>query len=98
MCALRDSRSISAVSLACQYRMNVAPKRPEPRRLSRKQKDGGSEKAEDVHRQTEVKERVQIKRQESEEEEFDFDGKKLPYSTLYLYSNSLLSFRMTLFI
>ena len=38
MCALRDYRKISAVSLASQYRLELKPKRPEPKVLQRKKK------------------------------------------------------------
>ncbi|KAH3839395.1 hypothetical protein DPMN_112825 [Dreissena polymorpha] len=40
MCALRDNRTLSAVSLACQYRLAVVPKRPPMRRLTRPKKHG----------------------------------------------------------
>ena len=74
MCALRDSRSIPAISLACQYRMNVTPKRPEPRKLRRSRKTGIGEEEKDKEKKVEDKPRVSLIGQESEEEEFDFDG------------------------
>ena len=38
MCALRDYRKIPAVSLACQNRLDQTPRRPVPKKVTRKKK------------------------------------------------------------
>ena len=86
MCALRDYRSISAVSLANQYRLDVKPKRPVPKILNRKKKHTGDTTEDNDN----VKEKnVEVKVTHNDDNrtslhwmlydepdaEFDFDGK-----------------------
>lgn len=73
MCALRDSRSIPAISLACQYRLNVTPKRPTPRKVLRRRKDGQTAEIKSKEKKVDLNER-RVSTQESEEEDYDFDG------------------------
>lgn len=73
MCALRDSRSIPAISLACQYRLNVTPKRPTPRKVLRRRKDGQTAEVKSKEKKVDLNER-RVSTQESEEEDYDFDG------------------------
>lgn len=40
MCALRDNHALSAVSLACKYRLAQKPNRPPMKTINRRRKDG----------------------------------------------------------
>ena len=85
MDGVRRSSSVSAVSLANQYRLNQAPKRPEKKKIFRRKKS--------LENCTEDQEYTVTERHLSDaghnswlmnidEEEFDFDGMKL---TLPIY-------------
>ena len=73
---MRNNRSISAVSLASQYRLSQRPKRPEMKKVTRKKKP------------TEVEEDVTVNTKRllsdagnfpwllnNDDDEFDFDGR-----------------------
>ncbi|XP_045206313.2 leucine-rich repeat-containing protein 74B-like [Mercenaria mercenaria] len=79
MCALRDNRSVSAVSLACKYRLSQQPNRPSMKKLSRRRKvsaanagmTDGAENADDISARGRTD--STISGQAEEDEEFDFD-------------------------